>query len=69
MGPFVVECGLSRCGAQPPELPSSVAAMHGLSCLVAYGILALQPGMKPASSALLPGGFLTTGPPGKSLTL
>ena len=58
-----------ECGVQPPELSSSVVATHGLSCLVAYRILALQPGMKPASSALLQGGFLTTGPPGKSLDM
>ena len=40
--------------------------MHGLSCPVACGILVPQPGIKPVSPAL-EGGFLTTGPPGKSL--
>ena len=37
----------------------------GLSCSKACGILVPETGIEPASSAL-PGGFLTTGPPGKS---
>ena len=37
--------------------------MCGLSCLVAYWILVLGPGIKPASPAL-EGGFLATGSPG-----
>ena len=43
-----------------------VVAMHRLSCSVACGILVPQPGIKPSSPALK-GGFLTTGPPRKSL--
>ena len=38
----------------------------GLSCPVAWGILVPWPGAEPISPAL-EGGFLTTGPPGKSL--
>ena len=41
---------------------------HGLSCCPARGVLLPGPGIKPTSSAL-EGGFLTTGPPGKSLSL
>ena len=41
---------------------------HGLSCSVACGILVLGPGIEPMFLAL-PGGFLTTGPPEKSLGL
>ena len=39
--------------------------VQGLSCPAAYGILVPWPGIKPASFAL-EGGFLATGPPGKS---
>ena len=39
--------------------------VHGLSCFPACGILAPQPGIEPAFPALQ-GGFLNTGPPGKS---
>ena len=42
--------------------------MCGLSCLVAYWILVLGPGIKPASPAL-EGGFLATGSPGKPSAL
>ena len=42
-----------------------VVAAHGLSCSAACGILVPQPGIEPASPGLQ-GGFLTTGPPGKS---
>ena len=38
----------------------------GLSCPPACGILVPRPGIKPTTFAL-EGGFLTTGPPGKSL--
>ena len=38
----------------------------GLSCPIACGILVPLPGIKPLSPAL-EGGFLTIGPPGKSL--
>ena len=37
----------------------------GLSCPAACGILVPRPGIEPVSPAL-EGGFLTTGPPGKS---
>ena len=47
---------------------SSCRAAHRLSCPKACGILVPRPGIKPASPALA-GGFLTTGPPGKSLSM
>ena len=52
---------------QTPQLwpVGSVVVVHGLSCPVACGIFILQPGMEPMSPALR-GGFLTTGPPGRS---
>ena len=66
---------LSSCGAWAPENVDSVVAAHGLSgcahglsCPMACGILVPGPGMELASPALQ-GGFLTTGPPGKSLLL
>ena len=43
----------------------SVVVAHGLSCATGCGILVPQPGIEPTSPALA-GGFLTTGPPGKS---
>ena len=43
----------------------SVVAELRLTCPEASGILVPQPGMEPAYPAL-EGGFLTTGPPGKS---
>ena len=43
----------------------SLLVVRGLSCFSAYGILVSQPGMESASPELQ-GGFLTTGPPGKS---
>ena len=43
-------------------------ATSGASCGKACGILGPQPGTEPASLALQ-GGFLTTGPPGKSHTI
>ena len=42
-------------------------AAHGLSYSEAHGVLVPRPGIDPESPALQ-GGFLTTGPPGKSLT-
>lgn len=39
---------------------------HSYSCSVVYGVLVLQTGIESESPAL-PSGFLTTGPPGKSL--
>ena len=47
----------------------SLVAEYGLSCLVAHGILLSQPGIKSFMSPELDGGFLTTGPPGKSQVL
>ena len=43
----------------------SVVEARGFSCPVPCGILVPQPGIEPESLAL-EGGFLTTGPPGKS---
>ena len=63
---LVLAHGVFCCGTWAPEHMGSVVAVHGLSCPVACGILVPQPGIKPASPAL-EGGFLTTGPPGKSL--
>ena len=62
---FVAVRGLlSSCGTWAPEQASSVVVV--CSCPAARGILVPWPGIKPASSALQDG-FLTTGPPGKSL--
>ena len=44
----------------------SLVAVQGLNCPVTCGILVAQPGIEPVAPAL-EGGFLTTGPPGKSL--
>ena len=46
---------------------ASLVVALGLSCPSACGILVPQPGIEPASPAL-EGGFLTTGPPGKSVS-
>ena len=56
---LVAVCRLSSCGACVLDLA------HGLSCPVACGILVPRSVIEPASPAL-EGGFLTTGPPGKS---
>ena len=56
---------LSSRGTWAPEHVGSVVAAPGLSCPVACGNLVPQPGIEPVSPAL-EGGFLTTGPPGKS---
>ena len=45
----------------------SVAVAHGLSCPTAGGILVPRSGIEPVSPTLA-GGFLTNGPPGKSLS-
>ena len=66
---LVVACRLlSSCAVQAPECVGSVVAAHGLSCPMAGRILVARPGIERASPAL-EGGFLTTGPPGKSLIL
>ena len=57
-GSFVAAHRFSSCGAQAIAL--------GPSCSETCGILVPRPGIKPASLALA-GGFLTPGPPGKSL--
>ena len=62
----MLACGfLSSCGMRAPEHTGSVVAACRLSCPTACGILVPRPGIEPASPAL-EGGFLTTGPPGKS---
>ena len=53
-------CGGFPCGTLALGHSGSVTVTHGLSCPVACG-----PGIEPVSPALA-GGFLTTGPPGKS---
>ena len=63
---LVVAHGLHSCNVQTLECAGSVVAACRLSCPTARGILVPQPGIEPASPAL-EGGFLTTGPPGKSL--
>ena len=75
----VVSRGHSSCGAHASHCGGfsyggewalwhvgSAAVGHGLSCPMARGILAPGPGIEPVSTALA-GGFLTTGPPEKSL--
>ena len=47
-------------------LPWVLVVAHKLSCSATHGILFPRPGMEPVSPALQ-GGFLTTGPPGRSL--
>ena len=59
---FLVVLGLC-CGAQ-----ASLLVAHGLSSHAAHGILVHWPGIEPTSPAL-EGGFLTTGPPRKSLLI
>ena len=61
-------CGarLSSCGVQALEHTRASVKACGPSCPAAYGIRGPRPGIEPASLAL-EGGFLTTGPPGKSL--
>ena len=56
--------GLS-CSKQALDCMGSVVEMCGISCSSACGILALQPKIEPAFSAL-EGRFLTTGPLEKS---
>ena len=64
-GSGAVACGLSSCGAWALECLGSVVAVLGLSCSATCVILVPWPGIEPTSPAL-EGGFLTTGPPGKS---
>ena len=58
------DLSLQHTGSSSPRAGSVVVA-HGLSCHAACGILVPRPGIEPESPAL-EGGFLTTGPPGKS---
>ena len=59
--------GFSCCRAWILGMRAVVAAVHGLSCFMECAIF-LGPGAEPVSLALQDG-FLTTGPPGKSLLL
>ena len=59
------DCSL-RCVDSSLWHTGSVVAARRHSCPVAFGILVPRPGIKPVPPAL-EGGFLTTGPPGKSL--
>ena len=71
-GPFIylaalsLSCGMldPRCGTWAPECLGP--GVHRLSCSMAHGILVSWPEIEPKSPELQ-GGFLTTGPPGKSL--
>ena len=63
---LVAACGIFHCGTRAPEDAGSVVAARRLSCPTACGILVPRPGIEPVSPAL-EGGFLPTGPPGKSL--
>ena len=61
-------CGLSGCGVRAYQLWCAGLAVMvcGLNCSVVCGILVPRPGIEPLSPVLV-GGFLSTGPPGKSL--
>ena len=63
-----MQCRDSLVLAQRLQSVGSVVVAHGLSCSVACGILVPGPGIEPMFLALA-GGFLTTGPPEKSLGL
>ena len=59
---------LCSCGARALECAGSVVVACELSCPVACGFLVPWPGIEPTSPAL-EGGFLTTGPRGKSVII
>ena len=59
---------LSNCGVQASGHMGSVVAECGLICPLASGILVPQPGTE-STSPELEGGFLTPGPPEKSLKI
>ena len=65
---LVVACELflALCGIFPCSARDSLVAVHGLSFSTTCGIFVPQLGIEPVSLALQ-GGFLTSGPPGKSL--
>ena len=52
-------------GSWAAECVDAIVELSRPSCPMACGILVLRPGVQPTSPALA-GGFLTTGPPGKS---
>ena len=58
--------GFPRCRAQAAGSQASAVLVHGLRCPEVCVVLVPGPGIEPMSPAL-EGGFLTTGPPGKSL--
>ena len=60
--------GFSWCKAQALECTGLSSCGAWLSCPAACWILVTRPGIKPVSLAL-EGGFITTGPAGKSLSL
>ena len=62
----VAAYGLFSCGVWAPE--HLVVAACGLNCYTACEILVPRPGIESKSPALQ-GGILTTGPPGKSLSI
>ena len=76
MGNLLLQCPdspvvvhrLSSWGAWAQQLgcTGSAVGVHGLSCFMACGVLVPWPGIEP-TSLMLQGGFLTTGPLGKSL--
>ena len=65
VGSFTAVHRLSSCRAQAPEHRGFIVVACGLSCSKACGILVSRLGIEPVSPALR-GGFLITGPPGKS---
>ena len=65
-GCFVSVHRLSSCTVRAPEQWASIVTSQGLTCSAAGGVLVPWLGIEPVSPALQ-GGFLTTGPPGKSL--
>ena len=65
-GSSLWHAGFSSCDTWALECVGSVVVAHWLSCPAACGILVPCPGIEP-TSPVLEGGFLTTGPPRKSL--
>ena len=68
MKPFVIHLLISLyfCCSGSLQFTGSLVGAQGLSCPVARGILAPEPGTEPASPALQ-GRFLMTGPSGEIL--
>ena len=68
-GILVAACRIFHCSAWASLwLWCAGSKARGLNCPTECGILVPQPGIEPMSPAL-EGGFLTTGPPGKSPNL